>query len=212
MKPALIYFADPMCRWCWGFSPVIERLRVERADAFDVSLVLGGLAPGTREPLDNYRKDEIRSHWQHVAELSGQIFDHAFFERESFVYNTEPACRAVVAVRRAEPGREFGFLRRLHEAFYAQNRDITDPDTLGDIAAQCGSERAAFLATFDDPKTGLATGNDFAITQSAGIKGFPALVIGHEHSGLAAVTIGYQDYATISAALDEWLRQHSTPD
>ncbi len=211
MQPALIYFADPMCSWCWGFSPVIERLRVERAQSFEMNLVLGGLAPGTREPLDDYRKDEIRAHWRHVAELSGQIFDQAFFARESFLYNTEPACRAVVAMRRAEPGREFEFLRRLHEAFYAHNRDITNRDTLGDIAAQCGCERTAFLTAFDDPKTGLATGNDFAMTQSAGIKGFPALVVGNEQTGLAAITIGYQNYAAINTALDKWLLLHPTP-
>ena len=144
-----------MCSWCWGFSSVIEQLRVDYADSFDASLVLGGLAPATREPLDDYRKDEIRSHWRHVTELSGQTFDQAFFERESFIYNTEPPCRAVVVMRGDEPGREFEFLRRLHEAFYAQNRDITDRETLGDIAAQCGSERETFLVTFDDPKTGL---------------------------------------------------------
>ena len=26
--PHLIYFSDPMCSWCYGFSPVIEQVRV----------------------------------------------------------------------------------------------------------------------------------------------------------------------------------------
>ncbi|MDB5418474.1 MAG: dithiol-disulfide isomerase, partial [Phenylobacterium sp.] len=26
-EPHLIYFADPMCSWCYGFSPVIEEIR-----------------------------------------------------------------------------------------------------------------------------------------------------------------------------------------
>ena len=26
-EPHLIYFADPMCSWCYGFSPVIEDIR-----------------------------------------------------------------------------------------------------------------------------------------------------------------------------------------
>ncbi|MDH5427723.1 MAG: DsbA family protein, partial [Nitrospirota bacterium] len=27
MSPTLIYVADPMCSWCWGFSPVLEEIR-----------------------------------------------------------------------------------------------------------------------------------------------------------------------------------------
>ena len=26
-KPILWYFADPMCSWCWGFSPVISEIK-----------------------------------------------------------------------------------------------------------------------------------------------------------------------------------------
>ena len=26
-----IYFADPMCSWCWGFAPVIEKIAAEAA-------------------------------------------------------------------------------------------------------------------------------------------------------------------------------------
>ncbi len=25
--PHLVYVADPMCSWCWGFSPVIDAIR-----------------------------------------------------------------------------------------------------------------------------------------------------------------------------------------
>jgi len=208
MNPALIYFADPMCSWCWGFSPVIEQLRERYADAFDITLILGGLAPGTSEPLDAYRKDTIRSHWQHVTELSGQTFDPGFFDRDDFVYDTEPACRATVTVRTILPGTEFDYLRSLHEAFYTGNRDITDAETLADVAAQCGADAEQFSNAYHDPKTALATGNDFSITQSAGIKGFPAVVVGNESTGLAAITVGYQDYAAVATAIDGWQQQN----
>ena len=25
--PMMLYFADPMCSWCWGFNPVMARVR-----------------------------------------------------------------------------------------------------------------------------------------------------------------------------------------
>ena len=49
---------------------------------------------------------------------------------------TEPACRAVVAAGHLNPELALGFLKRLHEAFYAGNRDITARETLCDLAAE----------------------------------------------------------------------------
>ncbi len=99
-NPHLIYFADPMCSWCWGFSPVIDAVRAEFGSSMPIRLVLGGLRPGTTEPLTSTSKREIREHWEHVHEASNQPFDFHFFEREGFIYDTEPASRAAVTARR----------------------------------------------------------------------------------------------------------------
>jgi len=99
--PHLIYFADPMCSWCWGFAPVIEAIRQRFGDALPIRLMMGGLRPGTTKPLDEAGKRTIREHWEHVHEATGQPFDFRFFEREGFIYDTEPASRAVVVVRRS---------------------------------------------------------------------------------------------------------------
>lgn len=51
----LIYVADPMCSWCYGFGPQLADLRARLADTLGapvpVTLVTGGLRPGQREPL-----------------------------------------------------------------------------------------------------------------------------------------------------------------
>ena len=40
-----VYVGDPMCSWCWGFAPVLERMQ----EVYDVPLrvVVGGLRPGS---------------------------------------------------------------------------------------------------------------------------------------------------------------------
>ena len=47
MQKELIYFVDPMCSWCWGFSPVILSISQAFAGRVPVRVVLGGLFPGT---------------------------------------------------------------------------------------------------------------------------------------------------------------------
>ena len=47
----LWYVADPMCSWCWGFSPVIEAIQREYGGRLEVEVLLGGLRPGTKDPM-----------------------------------------------------------------------------------------------------------------------------------------------------------------
>ena len=211
-KPLMLYFADPMCSWCWGFSPVIDRVESEFGDRFDLNLVMGGLSPGTTEPVDEDTKATIREHWDHVHAMSGQPFDFSFFERTSFTYDTEPACRAVVCARELKRTSEFSMLRAIHQAFYAENRDVTDTAVLCDLAAAEGFERAAFETHFEDQKTRLATGNDFAISHSTAVQGFPTLVVGVEAEGLIAITMGYQPYDAIAPLIERWLSEHPPRD
>lgn len=96
MDRQIIYVADPMCFWCWGFSPVIHSIRESFDGTLTVQLLMGGLRPGTTDPMDEAAKIMVREHWDHVREASGQPFDFGFFDRAGFVYDTEPAPRAVV--------------------------------------------------------------------------------------------------------------------
>ena len=61
-QPILWYFADPMCSWCWGFSPVIARVKEEYGDRIRLSLNLGGLRPGASPPMAETQRQEILHH------------------------------------------------------------------------------------------------------------------------------------------------------
>lgn len=205
MTRHLIYFADPMCSWCWGFAPVLQAVRERYGEELPVRLVLGGLAVGTSRALDEAGKQSIREHWQHVAELAGQPFDFAFFEREGFVYDTEPACRAVVAARRLSAGAAIGFLSHLHREFYSRNRDITDGPTLSALAGEFGLDRRRFAAEFDAEATRQETLTDFQITRNSGIDGYPALLAGKLGADYSFITLGYQPWRKIEGVIDSWL-------
>ncbi len=202
----LVYFADPMCSWCWGFSPVIEAIRQRYGESLPARLVMGGLRPGTRTPMDEAAKASTRSHWEHVHAASGQPCDFGFFGRQGFVYDTEPASRAVVLGRRGGENRGFAYLRRAHAAFYAENRDVTDTRVLADLAGELGFKRAAFLEALSSDELAQETRRDFAIAHGDSIQGFPTLIAGKGSDGTyALVTNGFQPAERIIPALDRWL-------
>jgi len=212
MSRQLIYFADPMCSWCWGFSPVIDTIRKTHGEDLPVLLVLGGLQPGNTTALNDETKASIKEHWQHVYERSAQPFDHGFFDRDGFVYDTEPPSRAIVALHSLAENISLAALKALHQAFYAQNRDVTNAEVLADIAQELGQDREAFLAAFESEEIKAATQRGFEFSRSIRVTGFPTLLAGDKESGFRALTHGYQDWEQLRPALDAYLADQETTE
>ena len=202
----LIYFSDPMCSWCWGFSPTIEAIDAAFGERLPIRLIMGGLRPGTTEPMSEEAKARSREHWGQVHEASGQPFDKGGFDREGFVYDTDPAARAVVLARRQ--GMEVGlaYLRAVQRAFYARNLDVTSPEVLADLAGEAALDREAFITDFAADDLKQETWRDYALSQRAGVTGFPTLIVGPRSDGAyEAVTRGFQGSERILPALQGWL-------
>lgn len=185
----LIYIADPMCSWCYGFRPELSALLGRLGDA-ELILIMGGLRAGNTQLMDDKLKATLRTHWQHVQEASGLPFSEAAMAHEGFIYDTEPACRAVVAVRESPPHRALDYFHAVQKAFYAEGRDVTQAAVLADVAVAQGLAREDFLAAWESTAISDTTRQDFSVTQRWGISGFPTLLM--EHGGqLHAVTTGY---------------------
>ena len=200
-----VYFADPMCSWCYGFSPVITALNERFEGRLGLQVVMGGLRAGNTEPMTQKDKDYVRGAWAKVGEATGQPFDPSFFDRETFVYDTEPACRAVVAARRLQPNMALPMLARVARAFYAEARDMTAADEISEVAEEAGFDRAAFAAAFTSREVQNETFRDFLTAQELGIRGFPTLIAGSEAKGYALLTNGYRPLEDLAGPLERWL-------
>lgn len=200
----LVYFADPMCSWCYGFVPVITAIAERFEGRMELQVVMGGLRAGNTAPLRKEDKAYIREAWTSVGTASGQRFDFTFFERERFVYDTEPACRAVVTARRLLPRLAFPFLGRVSEAFYAENRDMTSTAEISAVAEEAGFDRQAFTDAFLGADCRNETFRDFLSAQELGIQGFPTLIAGSPEKGYALVTNGYRPLQDLLDPLERW--------
>ena len=201
-----IYFADPMCSWCYGFSPVVGALRARYRDVLPIRLVMGGLRPETSEPMPEAARRGLVRHWDEIGALAGVPFDAGWAEREGFIYDTHPAARAVVLARRTSAEAGLDFLAAAHRAFYAEGRDVTNANVLGDIAASEGFDRGAFLTALEDEGLDQETWRDYVIAQRAGATGFPTLVVGPNADGsFSLVTRGYNGADMVVPTIDGWL-------
>lgn len=191
----LIYIADPMCSWCYGFGPELTTLR-NGVPELRFEVVLGGLRAYNKELMDEALKTTLLSHWEKVEEASGLPFSKDALSHPGFIYDTEPACRAVVTARMLAPEIALDVFHAIQHGFYAQALDTTQGEVLAkisvDVLNKAGINISAqdFLATWSSEDAVTTTHNDFLQTQRWGVTGFPTLVF--ERSGeLYLVTSGF---------------------
>ncbi len=206
MPTRLIYVMDPMCSWCWGFAPIAQAL-AEQAQAEGVEMVLrvGGLRR-EQTALDEAARVRILGHWQAVNASTGQLFNFTDGMPAGLIYDTEPACRAIVAAREVNADKVWALALLLQQAFYCEGIDITQASELRRLAEQAGLCPQAFAEAFDSPSTYAATLDDFAWVTNLGIAGFPTLLAQRE-GRVALLTNGYQPLALLEPLLARWLEQ-----
>ncbi|MBJ7546724.1 DsbA family protein [Pseudomonas sp. OA3] len=206
MASRLLYVMDPMCSWCWGFAPVVEALAEQAAAAgVPLQIVVGGLRRD-QVAIDAAARVRYLGYWQAVNASTGQLFD---FERglpEGLVYDTEPACRALVTARQLDAASAWTLLKLIQQAFYTEGADVTQASVLVQLAEQAGIPRIEFAEAFDSQAMQEATAADITWVQDLGIAGFPTLLA--ERDGqLALLTNGYQPLAVLAPLLGRWLER-----
>ena len=202
--PVLWYFADPMCSWCWGFSPVIEAIREQYRDRLKIALMLGGLRPEVNIGMSQIESDEILQHWHEVHARSGQPFSFEGAPRAGFVYDTEPASRAIISVGALDAAATFPYFKAVQHAFYVGKCDVTQTGVLADLAQDHGIARGAFLTHFNSAPMRQKIHQHFVYTRQAEVRGFPTLVA-QNSAGHAMLSHGYCTLDDIQSALDTWL-------
>lgn len=192
----LIFIADPMCSWCYGFAPELDALQ-QGLPEVPVEIVVGGLRPYQQQPLDAEGRQLLLSQWQQVATATGLAFCSTALDAEGFSYDTEPACRAVVTARRLAAHTSLPVFQAIQQAFHAEGRDVTQPAVLAEVGAQAMTaaghaiDAAGFLEAWGSVATIEATAADFTLTRQWGVQGFPTLVL-ERGRDLDLVTSGFE--------------------
>ena len=173
----LVYVGDPMCSWCWGIAPELDRL-LEANPEVPFRLVLGGLRPGPdAAEMTDRMAQTLAHHWHQVAARSGQPFDHSLLERRDWVYDTEPASRAVVVMRHRNEPLAWPLFKRLQGAFYGEGIPISDRHRLAAVVGEFDDDIDGFMEDFDRSDSIKETWRDFALARNWGITGFPTVFL-----------------------------------
>ncbi|MES0489712.1 MAG: DsbA family protein [Leptospirales bacterium] len=199
----IIYVGDPMCSWCWGISPALIQLRDHFAkEGITYKVIVGGLRPGGGDPWNDQMKTFLKHHWEQVTEKSGQPFGYKLFDLESFNYDTEPSCRAIVAARPLVGAFEMEFFEAVQRKFYVESEDPSNVDFYETICQQFEIDFSVFKTQFESDETKEKTNVEFDLNRKWGVQGYPAVLLSKDNQ-LQYIAQGFSSFDSMKDIVNQ---------
>jgi putative protein-disulfide isomerase len=184
MDTTVTYLFDPLCGWCYGASPVLQRLG--QPGPWRLELAPTGLFAGRgARALDADFAAYAWSNDQRIQALTGQRFTEAYRSQvlggPGRRFDSTATTLALSAVALTAPGQELDTLRQLQEARYVAGLDTAEVAVvatllrgqgLADAAARLSAPDAELLTTHT-----ARTRKAQALMAEVGAQGVPALVV-----------------------------------
>ncbi|PWN08262.1 DsbA family protein [Rhodohalobacter mucosus] len=204
-KPTLIYAYDPLCGWCFGFHPVMEKLAERFTDDLQVRVIPGGLAVDDNAQPIREGYSYISGALEQVEKTTGVSFGKNFrllAEEGSYLYDSMPSCIAQNTINLLNPSLSLRFAGLMQHALFVEGRDLNDPDTFLELIVEnrLDVDKNAFLNHFQSREMHNRTRELFEWCREAGAAAFPTLLLElGEETGL--ISRGYRPYDTIESHL-----------
>lgn len=188
-KTEIVYVGDPMCSWCYGISNELQNLQ-NSIENIELTIILGGLRNGNRDQWNKEFTEFLKHHWEEVEAKSGMPFNYDLLSWNSFEYNTEPACRAVVTVKKIAPEKTWSFFKATQKRFYFNNKDPKKVEFYRTICNQLDIPFEIFTEVFQTKEIKESTLQEFAYARKIGATGFPSIYL-LENGQLIKISAGY---------------------
>ena len=133
------YFFDPMCGWCYGATPLIEK--VAHSDQFEMVYHPGGMIP--RRTIEAEFRQHILQVDTRIAEKTNMTFGDAYKMRvkgaDDLILDSYITTQAFIAGQNMGV-KPYDMLKAIQEAHYQKGESIEEADALKALAMSLGLE------------------------------------------------------------------------
>lgn len=205
MNDRIYYFFDPLCGWCYGFSPTVKKLQENYGDRFVFAAITGGMIRNERaRPLSEmagYIKGAYKTVERHCGVKFGDAFINLLDEEEVW-FGSEPPSLAFVTMKHLVPGRDIELAGKITALISFDGKRPGDVESYKDYAESFGVNYNDFLLGYNSEEMKKHMQDEFDVTANLGISGFPALVLERDKK-LYLLSSGARPYDDITAQLQE---------
>jgi putative protein-disulfide isomerase len=208
--PELLYIYDAYCGWCYGMSPVMQRVAQEFADRITIGVLSGGMiTQGEVGPIGN-TWEHVANALQQVERVTGVQFGEAYQQlgqAGTYIQDSEPPARALYAFRQLDSeGRAIAFAHDIQLALFQRGENLNDVATYEKLVQPYGLAAEEFQRVLQQPETIKAVQQEFEAVNRIGVQGFPTIILRVGSQGYV-LSRGYQPYESFVQGLEQALQQ-----
>lgn len=213
MKPLLIYCYDAYCGWCYGFSPVIQKIERHYKHLLDFEVLSGGMIlPDTPRPISvmaNYISSSYKTVEQHTGIRFGRdyLWHIQHPEESDWFPNSEKPAIALSVIKEACPQLAISFAAALQFALHYEGRDLCDDEAYRHLLVDYPLPAEVFYERLHSEVFREKAYYDFALCKQLGVSGFPAVFIQVSDKKFFETSRGYTDYTTLKERIDSVLKE-----
>ncbi len=205
--PSFVYITDVFCPWCYGFAPVMQKLRASYA--LPVRVLCGNLVDEPRW-TSSMGAPRVRAFFQRLASTTGRAVGEHFFDiltpERSVVMDSSRSALLMAALRKLAPGHALEQMETFQDAFYGEGRDVLSLAVQAELCRRWGVKSESLESVTADPAMQKNAVREMAEVEE--ILGdfvvYPSLFVKNGDS-LYAVARGYSPYETVAALIDRTL-------
>ena len=214
-RPALHYFQDTLCGWCFGFEPTLTRLHQAWNASVDLHVYAGGMLTGDRvQPLST-KAELIASSYRTIEERCGVTFGERFLTQVlpdgTMMLDSRMPGLALITYRAMFPDEGLAAAHWLHQALYRDGLDLNESDTYRRMAIAFDIEPEAFIAAMTSEQMSEALDEEFSYVQSLGIEGFPTLLLEY-NDNVHVLAYGFTPFEDLDMMLQAVLGRRASGD
>ncbi|SMG50237.1 putative protein-disulfide isomerase [Marivirga sericea] len=210
-KAKLLYFYDPLCGWCFGFSPVIKKLEKEFQKQINFEAISGGMVLGERVKPLSEMKDYLKEAMPRLEEMTGVKFGKPYLdilEEGSLMLNSELPCVAMTVYKSMTNNSSIEFASALQSTLYEKGINLNEIENYEELANRFDLPWEVFKSKMEEPAYKEKTYREFQIGQQMGIGGFPSVVLSIGNQGYL-IARGYRAEDEMKAVIEEILAKES---
>lgn len=212
MIPTIFYCYDAYCGWCYGFSPVIQRIADEYQHKLAFETLSGGMIP--KESAQHIGKiaEYIRGAYQTVENTTGIKFGEDYLwhiknpDKSDWFPHSDKAATALIILKELFPDKSVGFAAELQKALHYEGRDLTDDEAYRHLLDKYDIDANDFYEKLNAEQYQEKTIYEYTLVKQLQVSGFPAVLLQTDELKFFLLTRGYTNYETLKERIDRILQ------
>lgn len=202
-NPTLAYVWDPLCAWCYAFSPVIHKMMDRYSKEFNFEIITGGMATGNRVGPVSEKALYIKKKLPDLERISGIKFSEKYYrllDEGTAINDSLPPSIAFHVLKSLRRDLAMEFAGEIQDALFQQGKDLNQIKVYLAVAENHEVNKHAFMEYYEDPGFKKMAENDFSLSRTWGVVKYPSLVLLTE-TDARIIHKGYADYESLEKTI-----------